>query len=152
MANLVREFGGTIAQFSGDAVFAIFGAPESKGVRSDALACVRMAMRMQERAELLRQRWWDNGFQFPLRIRCGINTGMANVGNYGSEGFMEFSAVGLNANLAARLEQACEPGEIYLSHSTWGLVKETIPCEPVGTIEVKGFHDPVQTYRITRPT
>jgi class 3 adenylate cyclase len=42
-------------------------------------------------------------------VRCGINTGMANVGNYGSEGFMEVSAVGLNVNLAARLEQICEP-------------------------------------------
>ncbi len=54
---------------------------------------------------------------------------------------MEFSAVGLNANLAAKLEQACEPGKIYL-HATWGLGKEAITCESVGTIEVKGFHDP----------
>jgi class 3 adenylate cyclase len=47
---------------------------------------------------------------------------MANVGNYGSEGFMEYSAIGLNTNLASRLEQACQPGEIYLSHTSWALV------------------------------
>jgi class 3 adenylate cyclase len=73
---------------------------------------------------------------------------MANVGNYGSEGFMEYLAIGLSTNLASRLEQACEPGEIYLSHATWGLVKAEISCEEVGTIEVKGFHYPIQTYRV----
>ena len=69
-------------------------------------------------------------------------------GNYGSEGFMEYSAIGLNTNLASRLEQACQPGEIYLSHTSWALVNDEIPCEEVGTIEVKGFHYPIQTYRV----
>ncbi|MGD8227504.1 MAG: adenylate/guanylate cyclase domain-containing protein [Desulfobacteraceae bacterium] len=61
---------------------------------------------------------------------------------------MEHSAIDLNTNLASRLEQAREPGEIYLSHSTWALVKDEIPCEEGGTIEVKGFHYPIQTYRV----
>lgn len=148
MAGLVRKWGGTIAQFSGDGVFALFGAPTSRGVRADAVACVRMAVEMQRCTGAMRRRWWDLGFQFPLRIRCGINTGMANVGNYGSEGFMEFSAVGLNANLASRLEQICEPGDILLSHATWGLVKDDVACEPVGEVEVKGFHQPVAVYRV----
>jgi class 3 adenylate cyclase len=149
MAELVRQWGGTIAQFGGDSVFAIFGAPESRGLREDALACVRMAVEMQQRASALRETWWNRGFQFPLMIRCGVNTGMANVGNYGSEGFMEFTAVGLNANLAARLEQVCKPGEIYLAHSTWGLVKDDVLCESVGSVEVEGFHEPVPVYRVT---
>jgi class 3 adenylate cyclase len=148
MAQIVRAYGGTIPQFTGDAVFAIFGAPDSKGEREDALACVRMAMEMQQRMRVLREGWWNSGIQFPFEIRCGINTGMANVGNYGSEGFMEYLAIGLSTNLASRLEQACEPGEIYLSHATWGLVKKEIACEEVGTIEVKGFHYPIQTYRV----
>ncbi|MEJ2730169.1 MAG: adenylate/guanylate cyclase domain-containing protein, partial [Deltaproteobacteria bacterium] len=127
---------------------AIFGAPDSKGERGDALACLRMALEMQMQMKTLREKWWNQGIQFPFEIRCGIHTGMANVGNYGSEGFMEYSAIGLNTNLASRLEQACQPGEIYLSHTTWALVKEEIPCEEVGTIEVKGFHYPIQTYRV----
>jgi class 3 adenylate cyclase len=148
MARIVRAHGGTIPQFTGDAVFAIFGAPDSKGEREDALACVRMAMEMQQKMKVLGEKWWNSGIQFPFEIRCGINTGMADVGNYGSEGFMEYLAIGLSTNLASRLEQACEPGEIYLSHATWDLVKEEIPCEEVGTIQVKGFHLPIQTYRI----
>ena len=148
MARIVRAHGGTIPQFTGDAVFAIFGAPDSKGDKEDALACVRMALEMQQRMKVLGEKWWRSGVQFPFEIRCGINTGMANVGNYGSEGFMEYLAIGLSTNLAARLEQACEPGEIYLSHSTWALVNEEIPCREVGVIEVKGFHYPIQTYLV----
>jgi class 3 adenylate cyclase len=148
MAQIVQAWGGTIPQFTGDSIYAIFGAPDSKGELNDALSCVNMAVEMQERMKILREKWWNQGIQFPFEIRCGIHTGMANVGNYGSEGFMEYSAIGLNTNLASRLEQVCEPGEIYLSHSTWALVKDEISCEEVGTIEVKGFHYPIQTYRV----
>jgi adenylate cyclase len=148
MAQIVRTWGGTIPQFTGDSIYAIFGAPDSRGERGDALACLRMALEMQKKMKTLREKWWSQGIQFPFEIRCGIHTGMANVGNYGSEGFMEYSAIGLNTNLASRLEQACQPGEIYLSHTTWALVNDEIPCEEVGTIEVKGFHYPIQTYRV----
>jgi class 3 adenylate cyclase/HAMP domain-containing protein len=148
MAQIVRKWGGTIPQFTGDSIYAIFGAPDSKGEREDALACLRMSLEMQHKMKSLRAKWWNQGIQFPFEIRCGIHTGMANVGNYGSEGFMEYSAIGLNTNLASRLEQACQPGEIYISHTSWGLVHDEIPCEEVGTIEVKGFHYPIQTYRV----
>ena len=148
MAQIVRKWGGTIPQFTGDSIYAIFGAPDSKGACEDALACVRMAQEMQVDMKTLRDKWWNQGIQFPFNIRCGIHTGMANVGNYGSEGFMEYSAIGLNTNLASRLEQACQPGEIYLSHATWALVNREIQCEEVGAIEVKGFHIPIQTYRV----
>ena len=148
MAQIVRTWGGTIPQFTGDSIYAIFGAPDSKGERGDALACLRMALEMQMKMKTLREKWWNQGIQLPFEIRCGIHTGMANVGNYGSEGFMEYSAIGLNTNLASRLEQACPPGEIYLSHTSWALVNDEIPCEEVGTIEVKGFHYPIQTYRV----
>jgi len=149
MARIVRTWGGTIPQFTGDSIYAIFGAPDSQGERDDALACVFMAVEMQKKMKTLREKWWNQGIQFPFEIRCGIHSGMANVGNYGSEGFMEYSAIGLNTNLASRLEQACVPGEIYLSHATWALVKDEIPCKEVGTIEVKGFHYPIQTYRVS---
>jgi len=148
MAQIVRTWGGTIPQFTGDSIYAIFGAPDSKGEREDALACLRMALEMQKKMKSIREKWWNQGVQFPFEIRCGIHTGMANVGNYGSEGFMEYSAIGLNTNLASRLEQACQPGEIYLSHASWALVNDEILCEEVGTIEVKGFHYPIQTYRV----
>jgi class 3 adenylate cyclase len=148
MAHIVRKWGGTIPQFTGDSIYAIFGAPDTKGEREDALSCLHMAVEMQQKMKILQEKWWNLGIQSPFKIRCGIHTGMANVGNYGSEGFMEYSAIGLNTNLASRLEEACDPGEIYLSHATWALVKNEIPCEEIGAIEAKGFHHPIQTYRV----
>ena len=88
------------------------------GERENALACLRMAMEIQKIMKTLREKWWNQGGQLPFQIRCGIHTGMANLGNYGSETFMEYSAIGLNTNIASRLEQACQPGEIYFSHAT----------------------------------
>ena len=118
---------------------------QTRAGKRNGPAALRMAVEMQKTMKTLREKWWKQGIQFPFHIRCGIHTGMANVGNYGSEGFMEYSAIGLNTNLASRLEQACQPGEIYLSHATRALVSAEIPCEEVGTIEVRGFHYPIRT-------
>ena len=79
MAQVVRKWGGTIPQFTGDSIYAIFGAPESKGEADDALACVRMALEMQQKMKTLRDKWWKQGVQFPFEIRCGIHTGMVIV-------------------------------------------------------------------------
>jgi class 3 adenylate cyclase len=57
--------------------------------------------------------------------------------------------MGLQVNLASRLEGKCEPGRILISHSTWGLVKAEFECTPKGKIEVKGFSHPVRIYEIT---
>jgi adenylate cyclase len=56
--------------------------------------------------------------------------------------------MGTQVNLTSRLETACQPGGILISHSTWALVKNTIPCEPMGQINMKGFQRPVRTYRV----
>ena len=56
--------------------------------------------------------------------------------------------IGHNTNLAFQPEQACQPGAVYLFNATWGLAKKVIYYEDVGTIEVKGFQYPIQTYRV----
>ena len=71
-----------IIAFTGERIYAIFGAPDLKGEQEDGLACVRMALGMQRKIKTLREQWWNQGIQFPFEIRCGIHTGMANVGNY----------------------------------------------------------------------
>jgi len=150
MTGIVRKWGGTIPQFTVDAIFAIFGVPDSRGDREDDVACVRMALNMQVPLRVLRDKWWMEGIQFPFAIRCRIHTGMANVSNYGSEALMEYSAIGLNTNLASRIEHVCEPGEIYVSHTTSVLIQNIILCVEVGTIEGKGFHFPIRTYKVSQ--
>jgi adenylate cyclase len=148
MALIGDRYGGTIDKFVGDAIMIFFGAPLSTNDRDHALRSVRMAIEMQERMVTLRERWLREGFERPFEIRIGINTGQASIGNFGSKGRMDYTAIGRQVNLAARLQTHCEPGKILLSHSTWVLVHEQIPCVTMGEIQVKGFQNPVRVYEV----
>lgn len=149
MTAIADAYGGTVDKFVGDAIVVLFGAPARTGEREQALAAVRMALAMQERMGLLRARWLREGIEEPFQIRIGVNTGVASVGNFGSHGRMDYTAVGRQVNLAARLQTACEPGKVLVSHTTWALVEPDIACEPRGAIQVKGVHHPVRVYEVT---
>lgn len=148
MYAIIKRYGGTLAHIIGDALLVFFGAPDATNDHDHALKCVRMAIEMQQKMRQLQQEWFDNGIEYPLQIRCGINTGMATVGGYGSRERKEYTAMGMQVNLAARLESACRPGQILISHPCWALVKEQIPSKPMGKIEVKGFARPVRVYQV----
>jgi class 3 adenylate cyclase len=148
MVLIAMKHNGTVAQISGDGLFIFFGAPEFVDDREHALRAVRMAVEMQRRMRELQRRWYESGIEHPFQIRCGINTGIATVGGFGSAGRREYTAIGMQTNLAARLEAACEPGSILLGHATWALVKEEFPCKEMGLLEVKGFHQPVRTWQV----
>ena len=149
MSDIAEKFGGTIDKFVGDAVMIFFGAPKATSDQDHALRCVRMARAMQARMGELAKKWFGEGIEIPFEIRCGINTGVATVGDFGSRKRTNYTAIGNQVNLAARLEGACAPGRILISHATWALVKDEIPCEEAGTIEVKGIHYPVRTYLVS---
>jgi len=146
MSAIADRHGGTIDKFVGDAIMIFFGAPVATDDRDHALRAIRMATEMQVRMEELGRKWLNEGIENPFQIRIGINTGVATVGNFGSEGRMDYTAIGKQVNLAARLQSHCTPGKILVSHSTWALVKDDIPCRPMGEITVKGIHHPVKTY------
>ncbi|MFZ5756043.1 MAG: adenylate/guanylate cyclase domain-containing protein [Pseudomonadota bacterium] len=146
MANIAEQYGGTIDKFVGDAIMIFFGAPVSRGTQEDALQAVRMGAAMQRRMQELESKWFHEGVQEPFRIRIGINTGVANVGSFGSEGRKDYTAIGKQVNLAARLQGACPPGKVIISHTTWALVRDEIGTEDAGEITVKGVHHPVRTY------
>jgi len=148
MVQIATKYDGTVAQISGDGLFIFFGAPEFIDDKEHALRAVRMAVEMQMRMRTLQQRWYRSGIEHPFQIRCGINTGMATVGGFGSAGRREYMAIGMQTNLAARLEAACEPGNILLGHTTWGLVKEEFSCKEMRPLEVKGFHHPIKTWQV----
>lgn len=148
MNDIIQDYQGTLANITGDALFVFFGAPDRTDDRDHALRCVRMAIDMQRQMVHLQQKWFHEGIEFPMQIRCGINTGMATVGSFGSRRRSEYSAMGMQVNLASRLETACKPGSILISHATWALVNDRIDCRPVGTITVKGFSRPVRAYEV----
>jgi len=73
---------------------------------------------------------------------------MATVGSFGSGQRSEYSAMGMQVNLASRLETACAPGGILISHSTWALINDRVDCRSKETIEAKGFSRPVGAYEV----
>jgi len=148
MNAIINEYRGTLAQVIGDGLYVFFGAPESSNDRDHAVRCVNMAVDMQRKMRELNERWFDRGIDEVLQIRCGINTGMATVGGYGSSERKEYTAMGMQVNIAARIEQACRPGSVLISHTTWALVKEEISCSEQGHISVKGVRRPLRVYSV----
>ena len=148
MSRIALDHGATIDKYVGDAILVFFGDPESKGVKQDATACVRMALAMRKRLYELADIWRDEGIERPLRCRMGIHTGYCTVGNFGSEDRLDYTIIGSAVNTASRLESLAKPGEILISYETFAHVKEHVYCEEYGQAEVKGIAHPVTTYRV----
>lgn len=148
MSKIASEHGATIDKYVGDAIVMFFGDPETRGVKEDALACVKMAIAMQRRMTELADVWGDAGIQRPLRCRIGIHTDYCTVGNFGSADRMDYTMIGGAVNLASRLEHEAPPGEVVISYETYAHVKDDIHCEEHGNIRVRGIAYPVTTYRV----
>ena len=148
MSQIAIEYGATIDKYIGDAIVIFFGDPETLGVKEDAIACVKMAIAMRKRMIELEHVWKDAGIENPLRCRMGINTGMCTVGNFGSDDRMDYTIIGSDVNLAARLESSCPINEILISFETYAHIKGEIYCEEMDKIKVKGFDNPIATYRV----
>jgi class 3 adenylate cyclase/HAMP domain-containing protein len=146
MSRIALEYGATIDKYIGDAILIFFGDPESRGVKEDAVACVNMAVAMQRRMGELQSEWRAAGLERPFQLRIGINTGYCTVGNFGSEDRMDYTIIGGEVNLAARLQTKADEGGILLAHETWSLTRETIAAEEREPISVKGFARPVRNY------
>ncbi len=148
MSKIALQYGATIDKYVGDAIVMFFGDPATLGVKEDALACVQMAIAMQQRVSELAGEWRDNGIETPLRCRIGVHTGYCTVGNFGSEDRMDYTMVGGTVNLASRLEHEASPGGVLISFETYALVKDDVCCEERGQVQVKGIAQPVATYAV----
>jgi adenylate cyclase len=148
MSKIALEYGGTLDKFIGDAMVIFFGDPDSRGLKEDALQCVKMAMAMQRRMSELQILWREMGSEKTFHVRMGINTGYCNVGNFGSDLRMDYTIIGAEVNLAARLEQAAVPGGILVSKETYSLVRDEITAVEQQPLTVKGFPDPIQAFAV----
>ncbi|MFZ0065148.1 MAG: PAS-domain containing protein [Pseudolabrys sp.] len=148
MSKIALQYGATIDKYVGDAIVMFFGDPATLGMKEDALACVQMAIAMQQRVGELAEEWRDSGIETSLRCRIGVHTGYCTVGNFGSEDRMDYTMVGGTVNLASRLEHEAPPGGVLISFETYALVKDSVRCEERGHIQVKGIAQPVATYAV----
>ena len=148
MSAIALEHGGTIDKFVGDAMLIFFGDPETRGAENDAAACVRMAVAMQRKIAELAAAWRRAGIEEPFRARMGINTGFCNVGNFGSNDRLDYTIIGAEVNLAARLQSIAAPGHIVMSYETYALVRELVVAHPLDAIRVKGISRDVVPYAV----
>ena len=148
MSKIALAYGAHIDKFIGDAMLMFFGDPETRGAEEDAQACVRMAVAMQRQMVELQQEWRASGFEQPFEMRVGINTGYCNVGNFGSDDRMDYTIIGAEVNLAARIEAAADPGGILISYPTYALVRDIVRAEERGSIDAKGIRREVRVFAV----
>lgn len=146
LAGIVDRHRGTLNEFAGDGVLALFGAPADQPPDDQVASAVAAAQEIQATLSDLNPQWLKLGIDQPIRTRIGINTGVISVGSFGSQGRATYTGIGLQANIAARIQAECDPGGILLSHSSWQLVKDVLRCEPRGDLTVKGVHYPIQVF------
>ena len=144
MTEIIIEHGGSIDKFMGDGIMAVFN---TAGVHVEQ--ALLAGIKMQQQLESLRYEWRTNRPELAsLQMRIGINTGDVVAGNIGSETRMDYTLVGDNVNVAARLESACIPGELLLSEASYGLVKHRALAKPMEPILVRNREKPVATYAV----
>jgi class 3 adenylate cyclase/tetratricopeptide (TPR) repeat protein len=140
--TVLDRHGGTVEKFIGDAVMAVFGVPTLH--EDDALRAVRAAVEIREALQALNAELeYERGVRISARI--GIGTGEVVAGNASSsQAFVSGDAV----NVAARLEQAAQPGSILVDEPTYELVKDAAAAEPVDALWLKGKAEPVRAFRL----
>src|SRR5258707_8007852 len=146
MAEAVHRYDGTVNQFLGDGLMALFGAPLA--LEQHALRAVEAALAMRETlGGYSEQLKLERGVEIQLRI--GLNTGLVVVGRIGDDLRMDYTAVGDATNLAARLQALAEPGGILVAETTHRLIEGYVRSEALGMMAIKGLEKPVAVFRIT---
>jgi adenylate cyclase len=148
MSQIAAEYGATLDKFIGDAIVIFFGDPIPWGRARMRCNASGWPWPCSKRMGELRQRWKDMGIPKAFEIRIGINSGLCDVGNFGSNLRMDYTIIGREVNLAARLEQAAEPGGILVSRDTHDLVQDDIEVEAREPVVAKGFAEPITVYAV----
>jgi class 3 adenylate cyclase/tetratricopeptide (TPR) repeat protein len=142
MSAVIERHGGTVEKFIGDAVMAVFGIPRLH--EDDAVRAARAAGGMREALAALNLEL-EREHGVGIEARIGVNTGEVVAGDPSAG---QRLVTGDAVNVAARLEQAASPGEIFLGETTYRLVKDAVEVEPVAALDLKGKEEPVPAFRL----
>ena len=149
MNRAIIAAGGTVMQFVGDAVMAVFGAPVP--MEDHAARAVEAASAMHAAQAEVNRRWRQEKMaEFGLGI--GVTTGEVAAALLGSEEHLEYTVVGDTVNLAQRIQQWARPGESVLSDATYRALADPPPCEAIEPARVKGREAPVGAWRVPAAT
>ena len=141
---LIFRFEGTLEHFAGDGIMVFF---------NDPLPCpdheaqaVKMAVAMRQQMGELTEKWRKRGHH--LGFGVGIAQGYATLGMIGFEGRVDYGAIGPVTNLASRLCDQAQSGQILISQRVYTAVEELVEVEPTGELPLKGFRKPVPTFNV----
>jgi class 3 adenylate cyclase len=143
MLDAVHRWEGTVNQFTGDGIMALFGAPiaHEDHARRACQAALEIQRSFAEHAASLRR---DRGFG--IQVRLGLNSGPVVVGAIGDDLRMDYTAQGLTTNLAARMQQAADPGSILIAPATHRLIEGYFRVRPLGALRLRGAAEPVEAF------
>jgi class 3 adenylate cyclase/tetratricopeptide (TPR) repeat protein len=145
----IHQCEGTINQFTGDGVMALFGAPLAH--EDHAQRACHAALAIQSRLKAYGDSV-NRTYGIDFKMRIGLNTGPVVVGSIGDDLRMDYTALGDTSNLAARMESSAQPGGIWVTRHIYLQTKEYFEFESLGEIQVKGKEKPIEAYQLTRPT
>jgi class 3 adenylate cyclase len=145
MTEIVFRNGGTLDKIVGDALMVFFGDPIPQ--QDHAARAVRMAFEMRERLEKLDGEW-ANRFKEPFRMGYGISTGWVTVGDIGSPTRIDYTVLGNEVNLASRLADHAEAGQILVTEATLEEVADLVVATPLEAISLHGVSRVVHVYAV----
>jgi adenylate cyclase len=143
IVETIQANSGTIDKFIGDGVMALYNTPLE--IDQHPLHAVLAAYYIREALPIFHTQFEPD---FRLKINFGIHTGMAVVGNVGAPQIMEYTAIGDTVNIAARLQELSENGQILISEATYKQVKEHVTVRAIGPVHFKGRTGEVMTYEV----
>jgi class 3 adenylate cyclase/tetratricopeptide (TPR) repeat protein len=143
LTQQVHKYEGTVQEFRGDGIMALFGAP---------IALENAALAIQQEVTKFSHGIEEEARGPAIRMRIGIHTGPVVLGTIGSDLRLEFQVIGDTVNLAARVESLAEPGTIYVTEETFKHTEAFFRFEKMGEKEVKGKETPVTVYRVIAPS
>ncbi len=146
MGEEIFRFEGTLERFAGDGLMVFFNDPLP--CPDPAARAVRMAAAMQERVGALTRTWEKRGHR--LGFGVGIAQGYATLGKIGFEGRFDYGAIGTTTNLASRLCEEAQAGQILVSQRVYAAVEELVETESLGQIALRGFLQPVPTFNVLK--
>jgi adenylate cyclase len=144
IVSLILQHGGTIDKFLGDGVMALYNTPLPQ--KNHALFAVQTAVMIREALTEFHQ---SLAPEYRMCINFGIHTGMAVVGNVGTDRIMDFTAVGDTVNLASRLQGLSHQCQILISHATYQQVQPQVVVRPIGKVQVRNRVEAVTAYEVT---
>jgi class 3 adenylate cyclase len=147
LMNEIHNYEGTINQFTGDGVMALFGAPvaHEDHAQRGCYASLSIQKALEEYGEKIKKNFGAN-----FKMRIGLNSGPVIVGSIGDDLRMDYTAVGDTSNLASRIENVAQPGTSLVSSHTHKLARDYFEFKSLGILEVKGKEEPQEIFELIK--